>query len=107
MASHQLHGERMDRSLHVEIVDSLLVEARGRRHRLAGTVRAALLELERHSSDRFPGPRQPQRLHEQRALEMALSALLAPAPAIEASRGADLEIAKALRCLDEELELAR
>jgi len=78
--------------------DSLLAEVRGRRQRLAGAVKAALLDLQRHPSTVFPSTRQQQVAHEQQVLEQALAALLAVAPEVEAPRGTvDRELQRVLR----------
>jgi hypothetical protein len=62
--------------------DELLSTIRGKRHRLAATVKAAVLELNRSPISSFPAARQEQARHELQALELALAALLAPAPEV-------------------------
>ena len=87
--------------------DSLLADFRGRRQRLAASVRAAMLTLDRYPAGTFPAASQKQRAHEQQALEAALAALLASVPATEPTQVVDREIARSLRCLEAELELLK
>ena len=77
--------------------------AKARRNALAGCVKAALLELERTPVGTSPTP---AARHERQCLADALAALLRQAPE-PACRGIDAEVASSLRCLDEELELAK
>ena len=87
--------------------DVLLADIRGKRNRLALSIKAALLELERHPATSYPLARREHRAHEVTALEQALAALLEPAPASEPAQVADREIARSLRRLDAELELVK
>jgi len=76
-------------------LETALHEARLRRNSLAGTVRNALLQLERTYAWRSPDPRA---VHEREALQTAMAALLAPAP--EAKKlGIEAEINRAVRDL--------
>jgi hypothetical protein len=91
-----------------EAADRSLAEIRGRRQRLAAAVKSALNDLQRHPAMAFPNGRQAQRAHEQLVLEQALAALLAPAPEPEPAKNSpEQELAATLRCLDQELGLAR
>ena len=76
-------------------LESALHEARLRRNSLAGTLRNALLQLERTPAWRSPDPRA---VHERRVLSAALAALLAPAPEAK-KHGIEAEINRAVRDL--------
>jgi hypothetical protein len=78
-----------------ERADAALRSSRATRQRLAGACRQLLLELERHPQP--PSGRRPQWEHEQQHLQQALTALLAPAPAVTPRLSqAEREMAKSL-----------
>jgi len=80
---------------HARPLETALHEVRLRRNAAAGTVRSALLQLERTPAWRSPDPRA---VHERQVLSDALAALLAPAP--EAKKlGADAELNRVVRDL--------
>jgi hypothetical protein len=77
--------------------DGVLAELRGRRHRLAATVKSALLDLERQPVTTFPAARQAQAEHERLMLQAALEALLTAAPEVQSTDRAERELVAQLQ----------
>lgn len=78
-----------------EAADRSLALIRATRHRIAGTVRSALLELDRYGATAFPLARRAQITHERDCLKQALDSLLLNPPPVELAKNdplRDLEL---------------
>jgi hypothetical protein len=84
--------------------DVSLGDLRGRRQRLAASVRALLLDIDRYNSSSFPNARKEHLKHEKQCLEDALSSLLKPAPEIPLDKN---DPARDFQSFDKQLGLAK
>jgi len=89
-----------------ELADEMLSRQRATRQRLAGSIKTALLTLERVPKP--PNSRIAQFEHEKKVLQEALMTLLKLPPVIEKKLSpVDKEIANVMRSLEEEMEWKR
>jgi hypothetical protein len=84
--------------------DVSLGDLRGRRQRLAASVRSLLLDIDRYHSSSFPNARKEHLKHEKQCLEEALSSLLRLAPEIPLDKNDPL---RDVLSFDKQLGLAK